>query len=257
MAATNPRPRLTTRFPLLLWIVAAVGVVFLTIVLLAEADDVWTAALAAVVGLAALTTIVVVVRDELTETDPETTTAAIPLKRPVAAVGLIGLVAVAAAISLGRWDNRAESTTQATPAAAVNTVRDFIAATDVDGDGEAACGYLTTGLQARVGAGGARCRQTLNSGLSVPGGFASPSAVSALRSRVTLSGGGAIATVRLSRAGSTETFVLVRTPPAALGGFRAPSSAWRIAGGSPAVLGPATPATAGTPSAASAALTPR
>jgi hypothetical protein len=236
MAATSPpRQRLTTRIPLLIWIVALSGVVIGSVVGLAELDDGWTAAAAIVAGLAAITTIAIVARDELAEADQPLATRVLGVRPAAAALGAVAVAALAIAVYGGLSDDSAASTAQATPASAANTVRDFIIAASVGDNGEAACGYLTTAEQASVGAtGGVGCRQVLNDGIPSPIGAASDAAVRALHTAASVTGGRA--TVRLGTGNSAMSFVLERATAAEQSQFNAPGGIWRIAGGATSVL---------------------
>jgi hypothetical protein len=236
MATTSaPRERQTTRVPLLIWIVAMVGVVAGSIVGLAELDDAWTVAAAVLAGLGALLTLSIVIRDELAATELPASTRVLGVRRLAAATGVVAAAALAAAVYAGSWDAGTASMAQPTAASAVDTVGDFVTAADVAGNGEAACSYLATTERASVGAiGGAGCRQALNDGIALPGGVDSDHALHSLPATVSVHGGRAI--VRLGTGARAATVVLERVTPLELSQFGVPPSAWRIAAGVTALV---------------------
>jgi hypothetical protein len=232
MATANPpRPRLTSRLPLLAWVVVLGGVVIGALVAVAELDDGWAVALAVVAAVAATGTILVVVRDELAETDVPSGTRVVGVSRGAAVLGTAAVATLAVAVYGTSTDAADTLTTPATAAAAVRTVRDFVVAAGVDHDGEAACGFLTAAEQARVGASaGGECRQVLDGGSGPsPDGATSGGAVRALPAAVSLRDGRA--TVRLGTGARATTFELERATSAEENAFNAPPSAWRIASG--------------------------
>ncbi|MEA2322463.1 MAG: hypothetical protein QOD81_2313 [Solirubrobacteraceae bacterium] len=241
-ATTDPRRGPATRLPLLLGIVVSVAVMIGAIVALAEVDDVWTVAIAIAAAVATMTTIAIVVRDELADTgdepaavDPSPAARRLRVRGSVAVLGIVVVAAVAIAVRSATSDQQATSTAAATPASAVNTVRDFIIAASVSGNGEAACGYLTTAEQAGIGAtDGVGCRQALNDGVSSPIGAASDAVARALHAIVSVHGGRA--TVRLGTGPGAATFVLERATAAEQTQFNAPASIWRIADGATVAL---------------------
>jgi plasmid replication initiation protein len=241
-ATTDPRRGPPTRLPLLLWIVVSVAVMIGAIVALAEVDDVWTVAIGIAAAGATMTTIVVAVRDELADTgdepaavDPPPAARRLRVHASVAVLGIVVLATVAIAVRTATSDHQATSTAAATRASAVNTVRDFIVAASVSGNGEAACGYLTTAEQASIGAtDGVGCRQALNDGVSSSIRAASDAAARALHAIVSVHGGRA--TVRFGTGAGAATFVLERATAAEQTQFNEAASIWRIADGATVAL---------------------
>jgi hypothetical protein len=232
MATASPQhPRLTTRLPLLAWVVALAAVVIGALAAVAELDDGWAVALAVVAAVAATPTVAIVARDELAETDEPPAARVFGVSRPAAVLGTTAVAALAVAAYGTSTEARAVATSRATAATAVRTVRDFLVAAAVDHNGEAACGVLTRAEQQRVGApADGECRQVLDDGsLRDPDGAATEAAVRALPAAVAVRG--RRATVRLGTGGGAAAFVLEPATFAEQSQFNAPSSAWRIAAG--------------------------
>jgi hypothetical protein len=231
--ATVDRPgrRLTGRVPLLAWIVALLAVVVGALFGVVELDDAWAVAVAVGAALAATLTVVIVVRDELAETDSPVATRVLGVRGAAAALGVVAVAAIAIAVGGASADAGDASTSPATAATAVRTVRDFVVAAGVDHNGEAACGYLTPGEQGRVGAtAGGECPQVFDDGTApMPDGAASEGAVRNLPAAASVRDGRA--SVRLGTGDGAVTFVLARATLAEQSAFNAPASAWRIASG--------------------------
>ena len=233
MATPNSaRPRLTTRLPLLTWVVLLSAVVVGAIVGVAEFDDAWAIAVAVAAALVATLTIVVVARDELAETDVPAPARVLGVRRAAAALGVIATAALAIAV-VATSANAGDASTAATAATAVRTVRDYIVVGGIDQNGEAACGYLTPTEQDRVAAAaGGECRQAFDSGsLATPDGATTEGAVRNLPAAVSVRDGQA--SVRLGTGSGAVTLLLERATPADESEFNAPASAWRIASGAP------------------------
>jgi hypothetical protein len=217
--------------PLLAWVVALLAVVVGALFGVAELDDAWAVAVAVGAALAATLTIVIVVRDELAETDSPDATRVLGVRRAAAALGVVAVAALAIAVGGASADAGDASTSPATAATAVRTVQDFVVAAGVDHNGEAACGYLTPAEQGRVGAAaGGECPQVFDDGTTpTPDGAASEGAVRNLPTVVSVRDGRAM--VRLGTGDGAITFVLDRATLAEQSAFNAPAGAWRIASG--------------------------
>jgi hypothetical protein len=234
---SRPRVRPTARVPLLGWVVVLAAVVVAAVVGVGKFDDAGAVVVAGLAALGATLTILIVTRDALTETDAPAAPRVLGVRRPAAALGVASLAALAIADYAASSDARDTSTSSATGATAVRTVRDFVVAAGVDHDGEAACGFLTTVEQDRVGAAAdGECRQVVDDGgTPTPDGVASEAAVRRLPAGVTVRDGRAI--VRLGSGPGATTFVLARATFAEQSTFNAPASGWRIAAGAGALAG--------------------
>jgi hypothetical protein len=217
-------------------VVGLAAVVIAAVVGVAVFDDAWAVAVAVAAMLAATLTIDIVTRDELAEgevaaTDPPVGARVLGVRRAAAALGVAAVAALAIAVYGTSSDADETSTSGATAATAVRTVRDFVVAAGIDHNGEAACNFLTTAEQAGVGAAaGGDCRQVLDdSSTPTPDGATSEAAVRKLPATVGVRD--RQATVRLGTGSGAVTFVLARATFAEQSAFNAPASAWRIASG--------------------------
>jgi hypothetical protein len=235
MATPNPtRLPLTTRLSLLAWVIVLAAVVIAAVVGVGKFDDTWAVVVAAVAALAATLTLGLVVRDELAEADAPSPARVLGVRPAAAALGVAAGAALAIAAFGGSANAGDTSTSPATAKTAVRTVRDFVVAGAVDQNGEAACGFLTTAEQDKVGASaGGDCRQVFDSGSApMPDGATTEAAVRKAPATVSIRDGRA--TVRLGTGSGAVTFVLDRATAAEQEEFNSPASAWRIAEGATA-----------------------
>ena len=230
----NPR-RLVERVGLLLWTAPLAALMVAAIVAVAVIDTDWAVALACGALVATVVAMAVVTRSFLSDVEGEGPAAMRASARwPVLGLGAIATAAILIALLGSRRDEVAAATASDTPASAEKTVRDFLVAAYVDGDGEAACGYLSTNEQRQVGATdpSSRCRNALN-GVAAPPRLAaltSPRQVQDLPARVQLTAGGA--TVRLGGG----VFLLHSATAKEQSQFNGPADYWRIASGVTALL---------------------
>jgi hypothetical protein len=229
------RRRLVERVPLLLWTVPLAALMVGAIVAVAEIDKDWAVALACAALVATVVAMAVVTRSFLLDEDdedPETPSAS--ARWSPLGLGAIAAAALAIAFLASRHDEVAAATSSDTSAAAEQTVREFLVAAYVDGDGEAACGYLSLQEQhqAAVVDRSTSCRYALNDAAGPPelAALRTPRQVRDLPARVELAGGGA--TVRLGG----DVFLLRPTTAAEQSQFNAPPGYWRIASGVTALL---------------------
>jgi hypothetical protein len=160
---------------------------------------------------------------------------------PALALAGIATAALALAFLGSRHDEVAAATSRDTPVAAEQTVREFLVAAYVDGDGESACGYLSANEQRQVAVtgGSTRCRDAMN-GLAGPAqlsALATPRQVRDLPARVQLSRAGA--TVRVGG----RVFLLRPATAGEQSQFNAPPGYWRIASGVTALVRAGSPST--------------
>jgi hypothetical protein len=158
----------------------------------------------------------------------------VPVDRPVrgvmTAVAALLVLVVAAAIVLPTVEARATAPRGPTAAAAEATVRQFLDAAVVQGNGYAACGYLRTSEQATIAAlgdPGAECREVLGTGASF-GDVATASQLDGLRLVTTVHGSTATVTVPGLRATTFHLAAATAAEQAVPGSSTLP---WRIAQG--------------------------
>jgi hypothetical protein len=112
----------------------------------------------------------------------------------------------------------------------VAAVKDYIRATAMEHNGEAACGYLTPGQQQAASelADGSGCRQALDETSLTLGGhhITSPGDLGKVHASENVDGNHA--SVRLTRGGASIQFELVKATAAEKLDFNAPSTDWRI-----------------------------
>jgi hypothetical protein len=229
----SPRRRVE-RVGLLLWTAPLAALMVAAVVAAAEIDKDWAVALACGALVATVVAMAVVTRSFLSDVEGEDPEAARASARwPVLALAAIAIAAILIAFLGSRHDVVAAATTSDTSAAAEQTVREFLVAAYVDGDGEAACGYLSLDEQRKVAVTepSGRCSDALN-GPAAPSQLAAltTSRVRDLPARVQLSSGGA--TVRLGGG----VFLLRPATAAEQSQFHAPAGYWRIASGVTALL---------------------
>ena len=229
------RRRLAAHVPLLLWAAALAALVVGAIVAASETDKVWVLVLACGALAATAMAMAIVTRSFLLDEEDEDSEAPrASARRPALALAAIATAAIVIAFLGSRHDDVAAATTSGTPADAERTVRDFLVAAYVGGDGEAACGYLSTHEQRQAAVFGrsTTCRDVLNDAAGPPAlaALKSPRRVRDLPARVKLAGGGA--TVRLGGG----VFLLQPATPAERSQFNAPPGYWRIASGVTALL---------------------
>jgi hypothetical protein len=229
------RRRLIERVPLLLWTAPLAGLMVGAILAATRIDKDWAVALALVALVATVGAMAVVTRSFLLDEDTEGPPGRDGVRWPVLGLAAIAAASVVIAFLGSRHDDVAVATSSGTPAAAEQTVRDFLVAAYVDDDGGAACGYLSLDAQhqAAVARGAPTCRQALNNpaGPAALAAVTSPGQVRDLAARVTLAGGGG-ATVRLGGA----VFVLRPATAAERAQFNAAPGYWRIVSGATALL---------------------
>ncbi|HEY6758258.1 MAG TPA: hypothetical protein VI318_02165 [Baekduia sp.] len=255
MPSTDPRrPPLTTHAPLLAWVTGLMAVAVGAVVVgLAWHDDSLGLVIALVALVAALGTLLLVLRDELSEsTDPPEHDDAPARRRhrilgvrpSSAAAGLVSVAVLAVAIVIAATNDSDTSTSAATSASAVRTTKDFVTAAVVEDNGENACGYLTSAEQKAVNDSGFDgCRRTFANGdATAPNDVTTARAVHNLPAAVQMSD--ATATVRLGRGSGAVTFRLVHATGNDEEAFNAPPTAWRIADGAASLLGPEAPGAA-------------
>ncbi|MEA2132071.1 MAG: hypothetical protein QOJ85_4962 [Solirubrobacteraceae bacterium] len=228
------RRRLIERVPLLLWTAPLAGLMVGAILAATRIDKDWAVALALVALVATVGAMAVVTRSFLLDEDTEGPPGRDGVRWPVLGLAAIAAASVVIAFLGSRHDDVAVATSSGTPAAAEQTVRDFLVAAYVDDDGGAACGYLSLDAQhqAAVARGAPTCRQALNNpaGPAALAAVTSPGQVRDLPARVTLAGDGA--TVRLGGA----VFVLRPATAAERAQFDAAPGYWRIVSGATALL---------------------
>ncbi|MEA2148947.1 MAG: hypothetical protein QOD69_777 [Solirubrobacteraceae bacterium] len=229
------RRRLAERVPLLLWTAPLAALMVGAIVAVAEIGKGWALALACLALVATAAAMAIVTRSFLLDeedVDPQATTAS--ARRPALALAAIAAAAIAVAFLGSRHDDVAAATSSDTSVAAEQTVRDFLVAAYVGGDGEAACGYLSLGEQRQAAHSGrsTSCRDVLDDAAGPPelAALTSPRQVRDLPARVQLAGRGA--TVRLGGA----VFLLRPATAAEQSQFDAAPGYWRIASGVTALL---------------------
>lgn len=224
--------RTVRRVPLLLWTLPLTAVVVGAIVAAAIGRE-WALAF---VALLAGTAAIAIVTESFLGEDGDTERPPVRDRRrwPAVTLAAIAAAAIVAALLGSRHDDVADATSSAGGAAATQTVRDFLVAAYVDGNGYSACGYLSQGEQEKVAATvpSSTCRDVLNTPAdSIQlGALTSSRRVRDLPGRVRLSGG--TATVRLGDA----AFALRPATPAEQSDFAAPASFWRITSGVTALL---------------------
>jgi lysylphosphatidylglycerol synthetase-like protein (DUF2156 family) len=229
------RRRLVEHVPLLLWTAPLAALIVGAVVAVAEIDKVWAVALACVALVATTVAMALVTRSFLLdEEDDEAEAPRASARRPAAALAVIAAAALAIAFLGSRHDEVAAATWSDTPVAAEKTVREFLVAAYVDGDGEAACGYLSLHEQraVAVSGGSVSCRNALNDLTGPPelAALTSPRQVRDLPARVQRRGG--TTTVRLGGG----VFLVRPATPADQSQYAAPPGYWRIASGVTALL---------------------
>jgi hypothetical protein len=115
----------------------------------------------------------------------------------------------------------------------VKAVKEFLIDGTVDANGYKACGFLTTGQQraAVTLSGGAECRQAFDLAKLRLGSRTVDTVHEVERLSASSSVSGDRASVRLTHAGHSASFELVKATPAETNEFLAPDTEWRIAGG--------------------------
>jgi hypothetical protein len=236
------RRRLVERVPLLLWAALLAAPMVGAIVAMAEIDKDWAVALACVALVATAVAMALVVRSFLLDAqdeEPEPPRASV--RRPVLALAAIAIAAITIALLGSRRDDVAIATSSDTSVAAERTVRDFLVAAYVDGDGGSACGYLSLHEQGQVAVSGrsTSCREALDDAAVPPelAALTTSGQVRDLPARVQLAGGGA--TVRLGGG----VFLLRPATAEEQQQFNAPPGYWRIASGVTALLRPGSQST--------------
>jgi len=229
------RRRLIERVPLLLWAAALAALMVGAILAVTEIDEDWAVVLACVALVATTVAIALVTRSFLLDEDGEDPEGRRASVRWLAlALAAIATASITVALLGSRHDEVAAATSPDTSVAAEQTVRDFLVAAYVDGDGEAACGYLSLHEQRQVTASGrfTRCRDALNDAAGPPelATVSTSRQVRDLPARVMLAGGDA--TVRLG----SHVFVVRPATAEEQSQFNAPLSNWRIASGATALL---------------------
>jgi hypothetical protein len=236
------RPSLTTRVPMIGWILGLAALAVGAIVALFELDDGLGLALACAALLVTVTAIAVVARDELArETEEPASGGGTRWRAAGLAVAAAVLLTGAVVIATTSADETATaaSATGIGTSAAIQTVRDFLTAALVQSDGESVCGYLTPAEQLRVGAvagHGASCREAADASLAA-GTAGEPTTVKQIRdlpARATRLG--TAVRVTTGRGVAARSFVLAPTTAAERESYGAPAAAWRISSGATAVL---------------------
>jgi hypothetical protein len=230
------RRRLVEHVPLLLWTVPLAALMVGAILAMVEIDKDWAVVLACVALVATALAMAVVTRSFLSDEEggePEARPASV--RWPVLALAAIAAASITIAVLGSRHDDEvAAATASDTPVAAAQTVREFLVAAYVDGDGELACGYLSLHEQREVAASrpSTTCREALNDPAGAPAlaALTSPRQVRDLPARVQLAGGGA--TVRLGGG----VFLLRPATAEEQSQFNAAPGYWRIASGVTALL---------------------
>jgi lysylphosphatidylglycerol synthetase-like protein (DUF2156 family) len=229
------RRRLVEHVGLLLWTAPLAALVVAAIVAVAMIDTAWAVALACGALVAAAAAMAVVTGSFLRDEDgADSETPRSSTRWSVLALAAVATAAITVAFLGGRHDEVAAATASDSSATAERTVRDFLVAAYVDGDGEVACGFLSQDEQHQVAITepSMRCGDALS-------GPASPSQLAALTTsqqvrdlpaRVQPSNGGA--TVRVGGG----VFLLRPATAKEQAQFNAPADYWRIADGVTALL---------------------
>jgi hypothetical protein len=231
----SPR-RLVERVPLLFWTAPLAALMVGAIVAVVEIDKDWALALACVALVATVVAMALVTRSFLSDEDGEEPgTRRASVAWPALALAAIATVSIAVAFLGSRHDDVVAATSSDTSVDAEQTVRDFLVATYVDTDGEAACGYLSLHEQRQVTAfaGSTTCRDALNdpaAASELAAAMTTSRQVRDLPAGVTLAGGDA--TVRLGGG----VFLLRPATAKDQSQFNAPPSYWRIDSGVTALL---------------------
>ena len=145
------------------------------------------------------------------------------MTRRLAATLLVAAVATFA-IAIGVHDARATSTSAATGATAIQTVRDYLAEAALDDNGYVSCRYLTA---AAAGPDADCSNAVITAPPSMPG-VDTDTRLHKVDMTATVRGGVAYVRV-LARGDGAFTVVLAHTTPSERTAFDAPASAWRIA----------------------------
>lgn len=227
-----------TRWPgvsLLLSALALGALMVGAIVAMAEIRSGWAVALACVALVACTVAIAMILQRLLREQpDGKTEPTRSSMRWSIPAFAAIAVGALVVALVAARHDDVATATSSDTTAAATQTVREFLVAAYLDGDGESACGYLSAAEQARVAASGTStsCRDVLNHPARPPqlAAITSLRGLRCPRARAQASTGAA--TVRLCGG----VFRLRPATSLERSQFDAPPSYWRIASGVAALL---------------------
>jgi hypothetical protein len=231
MPQPEPRTRGAVRAPLLISTFVLLMFVLGVVGWLAENDTAWGLALAFAALAVATGAMGLVVRDLLADQDGEGQASQGPSMRwPAALLAAVVVAAVAAAIAGTHGEHAATATSALSAGSAVRTVRAYLVAADVDGDGEAGCAYLSTAEQRRVGAAagaGSTCREALDDfgGAARRRRPAGPRTLGAFAVRV--DGRSGQARVRVDG----DLFVLRPATPAERAAYNASRSRWRIVSG--------------------------
>jgi hypothetical protein len=217
---------------LFLRIVVLIALLVGGIVATARTDAWWTLTLA-VAGLVIAAGAIVISVQAMLRRDVDAEPSA-PSRARVAAFAALAAVALVLAVALPDDQSAADSTTSPTPAAASQTVRDFLATAVLEDNAYAACQYLTASAQeevARIAGGDQTCRDALTAAAPSFDGIHSEGTLHALDVRAVLVGH-STAHVTVDRPRYPPvTFVLKRATGADSLAFAAPSGAWRIASG--------------------------
>jgi hypothetical protein len=224
-AQTQPgsgdRSRAVRRLPLLLWAVVLAAAAVGGIIAVAEIGTGWMVALAVAALLATTASMMLVVEGFLTDEEGgDRRPARAPMRLTLLGVAAIAVAALVIALVVPRYDDATAATSSGTGAAATQTIREFLVAAYVDGDGDAACGYLSLGEQDKLAAAetSGACSDALEA-------LTTDKQVRDLPAGVTLSDGAA--TVRIGGG----VFVLRPATGAEQSQFGAPPTYWRIASG--------------------------
>ena len=145
------------------------------------------------------------------------------MTRRLAAIPIVAVVATLV-IGIGVHDARATSTSAATGATAIRTVRDYLADAALDNNGYVSCRYLT----AAAAGPDADCSDAVIAAPPSMPGLDTDTRLHKVDMTATVRGGVAYVHV-LARGDGAFTVVLTHTTPSERTAFDAPASAWRIA----------------------------
>jgi hypothetical protein len=229
------RRRQVDRVPLLIWAAALAALMVGAIVAATQIDTGWAVALACLGLVATAVAMAVVTRSFLADLQDEDPQAPSAFARwPALALGAVAAAAIAIAFFGTRQDEVAAATSSATSVTAARTVRQFLVAAYVDGDGEAACSYLSQQEQRQAAVAGqsTTCRDALNHPAGPPelAALTSPRQVRDLPAHVQLAGGDATI-----RAGG-RVFLLRPATAAERAQYNAAPGYWRISSGVTSLL---------------------
>jgi hypothetical protein len=244
-ASTPPAPPSGTSIgDLLLRVVAFAALVVGGVVAAAEANAWWTIGLA-IAGLGVTAAAVALTVQHMLG-DGEDAGVALPSRLATAVPVGVAAVALVLAVALPDGESSAAGDTAATPAAAMRTVRLFLAQAVLDDNAYAACQYLTPGAAthlAETAGPDETCRDALMRDEPTFAGIQSSGQLRGVDLHAVVHRGTAdVTTVASGR--PRVTFVLQPATAAEHQAFEAPPAGWRIASGEDAVLGlrPGSPA---------------